>query len=48
MHWMHSAPEPPEPHEYDLLVTLACLDDSVAGEAMRREQTATGHRLATH
>jgi hypothetical protein len=34
-----SATEPPEPDEYDLLVTLACLDDSVAGEAMSREQT---------
>ena len=37
----HSATEPPEPDEYDLLVTLACLDDSVAGEAMSREQTLT-------
>ena len=33
-----SAPEPPEPDEYDLLVTLACLDDTVAREALLREQ----------
>jgi hypothetical protein len=26
--WMRSAPEPPDPDEYDLLVTLAYLDDS--------------------
>ncbi|HEY8460399.1 MAG TPA: hypothetical protein VIM99_08470 [Blastocatellia bacterium] len=34
-----SAAPPPEPDEHDLLVTLACLDDSAAGEAMSREQT---------
>ena len=43
MHWMHSAPEPPEPDDYDLLVALPCLDDRVAGEAMRREQTVMRH-----
>jgi len=33
---MRLSPETPEPDEYDLLVTLACLDDSLAGEAMRQ------------
>jgi hypothetical protein len=30
-HWTHSRPEPSEPDEYDLLITLVCLDDSVVG-----------------
>jgi hypothetical protein len=40
---MHSVPEPPEPDEYDLLVTLACLSDSVAGEAMDRDLRVMRH-----
>ena len=30
-HRMHSEPEASEPDELDLLITLACLDDSVVG-----------------
>src|SRR5262249_12724060 len=33
---MRLPPESPEPDEYDLLVTRDCLDDSLAGEAMRQ------------
>jgi len=28
-HWTHSEPEPSEPDEYDLLITLVCLDDNM-------------------
>ena len=35
---MYSASEPPELGEHDLLVTLACLGDSLAREATRQEQ----------
>lgn len=41
LHWAHSAPKPPEPDEYDLLVALVCIDEGVAGEAMRGEQIPT-------
>ena len=36
---MHSAWEPTEADERDLLVTLACLGDSLAGEATGQKQT---------
>ena len=35
MHWAQPAPEPPEPDEYDLLVTLVCLDEDVIGKELR-------------
>lgn len=40
-HWMHSEPEPSEPDEYDLLITLACLDDSVVGYLSSTRYTLT-------
>jgi hypothetical protein len=39
--WMHSEPEPSEPDEYDLLITLVCLDDSVVGYLPSSRYTIT-------
>ena len=39
----HSALKPPKPDEYDLLVTLACLNSSLSAESMRREQQGVRH-----
>ena len=40
-HWTHSEPEPSEPDEYDLLITLVCLDDSMAGYLPSTRYTLT-------
>jgi hypothetical protein len=45
--WMCSAPEPPDPDEYDLLVTLAYLDDSVGGYLSSNRHTSTNHYMST-
>jgi len=45
--WMRSAPEPPDPDEYDLLVTLAYLDDSVGGYLSSNRHTFTNHYILT-
>lgn len=45
--WMRSAPEPPDPDEYDLLVTLAYLDDSVGGYLSSNLHTLTNHYVLT-
>jgi hypothetical protein len=44
---MRSAPDPPDPDEYDLLVTLAYLDDSVGGNLSSNRHTLTNHYILT-